>query len=77
MKDPKFYGVNDVHTMMIPNDTDDFYVGMNVQSNTRSNSEEIVMIISPEQMFEMIEYFETRIIEKRSGIPPINLKQPK
>lgn len=71
MKDPKFYGVNEVHTMMIPNDSDNFFVGMTAQSNTRKTAEEIVLILSPEQMFEMIEYFESRMIEKRTLNNPI------
>lgn len=70
MKKQKFYGVNNVHTMQIPNDDDLFYVGMNVQSNTRRGSEEIVMIISNEQMIEMMDYFNKRMSEK-------NLEHPK
>ena len=60
-----FYGVNEVHTLQVPNDSDNFYVGMNVQSNRRNKDEEIVMVFSPEQIIEMYEYFIHRTLEKQ------------
>jgi len=59
-----FYGVNEIHTLQVPNDDTNLYVGMNVQSNKRKKSEEVVMIFSEEQVLEMYEYLVRRVMEK-------------
>ena len=59
-----FYGVNEIHTLQVPNDSTNLYVGMNVQSNKRENDEEVVMIFSEEQVLEMYEYLIRRVMEK-------------
>ena len=71
MKDTKFYSVNKTHTLMVSNDTDDFYIGFTAKTNTSSKSKDIVVVFTAEQMFEMIDYFETRMIEKRTLNNPI------
>jgi hypothetical protein len=59
-----FYGVNEIHTLQVPNDSTNLYVGMNVQSNKRKTNEEVVMIFSEEQVLEMYEYLVRRVMEK-------------
>jgi hypothetical protein len=59
-----FYGVNEIHTLQVPNDSTNLYVGMNVQSNKRKSDEEVVMIFSEEQVLEMYEYLIRRVMEK-------------
>ena len=59
-----FYGVNEIHTLQVPNDSTNLYVGMNVQSNKRKSNEEVVMIFSEEQVLEMYEYLVRRVMEK-------------
>jgi len=59
-----FFGVNFIHTLQVPNDDTNLYVGMNVQSDKRKNSEEVVMIFSEEQVLEMYEYLVRRVMEK-------------
>jgi hypothetical protein len=59
-----FFGVNEIHTLQVPNDDTNLYVGMNVQSDKRKNSEEVVMIFSEEQVLEMYEYLVRRVMEK-------------
>lgn len=71
MKDTKIYSVIETHTLQVPNDSDDFYIGITADTNTSNKPKDILVIFTAEQMFEMIEYFETRIIEKRSLNNPI------
>jgi hypothetical protein len=59
-----FYGVNEIHTLQVPNDSTNLYVGMNVQSDKRRNDEEVVMIFSEEQVLEMYEYLVRRVMDK-------------
>lgn len=66
MEYPKFYGVNECHTFQIPNDSDNFFVGMNVQGTTTNSDEEIVLIFSPEQIFDMYNYMVNRLLTKDS-----------
>jgi hypothetical protein len=61
-----FYGVNEIHTLQVPNDDTNLYVGMNVQSDKRKTSEEVVMIFSEEQVLEMYEYLVNRVMEKNT-----------
>lgn len=64
MKKETFYGINEIHTLQVPNDSMLVYVGMSVQSNKKKSEEEIVMIFYPEQLMEIYDYMVQRMIEK-------------
>lgn len=60
----KFYGVEEVHTLQVPDDEDMLYAGMQVQGTTRGKKH-FVLIFTPEQVIEMYDYLLERSLEKQ------------
>ena len=56
-----YYGVNEVHTYQIVDNI--FFAGMNVQSDKRSDPDEIMLMFSTEQILEMYEFLLKNIID--------------
>lgn len=63
---PSFYGVEEIHTMMVPDDDELMYVGMRVQGTSRGKRE-VVLIITPEQVIDIYDYLLKRTLEKNEN----------
>jgi hypothetical protein len=60
-----WYGVEEIHTLMVPDDSDEqVFVGVRVQG-TSKGKKDFVMIYTPEQIIEIYDYVLERAREKR------------
>lgn len=60
-----FLGVNQVHTLQLPDDSKYCFVGMEVQGRVKPEPDNIVLIMAQEQIYEMADYFRKRDNEKK------------
>lgn len=60
-----FLGVNEVHTLQLPDDSQYCFVGMEVQGRVKPEPDNIVLIMSQQQIYEMADYFRKRDNEKK------------
>lgn len=63
---PSFYGVEEIHTIMVPDDDDIVYVGMKVQG-TSKGKRDIILILHPEQIIDIYDYLLKRTLEKNEN----------
>jgi hypothetical protein len=50
---PQYFGINEVHTYQLMDNI--FFVGMNVQSSTKDDTDEFMLMFSPDQIIDMYE----------------------
>ncbi len=55
-----FYGVDEVHTLMMDDDSDNLFVGMQVQG-TSNTKKDLVLILTPDQVIDIYNYFKQEI----------------
>jgi len=60
-----FLGVNEIHTLQLPDDSAYCFVGMEVQGRVKPEPDNIVLIMAEEQIYEMAEYFKERSKQRR------------
>jgi len=60
-----FLGVNEIHTLQLPDDSAYCFVGMEVQGRVKPEPDNIVLIMAEEQIYEMAEYFKQRSSQRR------------
>ena len=48
-----FFGVNEVHTLQLPDDSPYCFVGMEVQGRVKPEPDSLVLIFAQEQIYEM------------------------
>jgi hypothetical protein len=50
---PQYFGINEVHTYQLMDNI--FFVGMNVQSAKNDDTDEFMLMFSPDQIIDMYE----------------------
>lgn len=60
-----FLGVNEIHTLQLPDDSKYCFVGMEVQGRVKPEPDHIVLIMEQQQIYEMADYFRKRDNEKK------------
>ena len=60
-----FLGVNEVHTLQLPDDSKYCFVGMEVQGRVKPEPDHIVLIMEPQAIYDMADYFRSRENEKK------------
>jgi hypothetical protein len=60
-----FMGVNDIHTLMLNDDEEkNLYLGMNVFNMKKDKTEEIVLIIRPDEYDDLLDFLLEKKLEK-------------
>jgi hypothetical protein len=60
-----FMGVNDIHTLMLNDDENkNLYLGMNVFNMKKDKTEEIVLIIRPDEYDDLLDFLLEKKLEK-------------